>query len=259
MKFALETACGTATGKVRKNNEDNFLFHGKCLPEDNTGMKKAVEGWVDDDFPACFAVFDGMGGESCGETASYIAARTLNERARQLREYIIPEKTFLKSACSAMSDAVFAAQQTMSVGIMGTTAVIALFQPDELYICNIGDSRAYRLRQGVFQQLTRDDCPAPVPGMEAQHRSNVITQYLGADPQELCLAPHVAKGAIQEEDWYLLCSDGLTDMLSTFEMADIMLTSATAKDCVNNLIHSALEKGGKDNATAIVCHVVPRD
>lgn len=257
MRYILEAACGSAIGKVRKNNEDNFLFCGKTLTADNRGMKKAVQDWIDRDFPACFAVFDGMGGESYGEKASFTAARKLRELSGQLREYIIPEQTFLKNACTAMNDAVLNLRDQLGVARVGTTAVLALFQPDEVYVCNLGDSRAYRLRRGVFQQLTKDDCPAMPPG--SLYRSGGITQYLGADPAQLTLEPHISKGPLLPEDRYLLCSDGLTDMLSNFEISDIMLTNPIPRDCVNALIRAALAKGGRDNVTVIVCRAVRQD
>lgn len=251
----LEAACGSALGKVRKSNEDNFLFCGKTLTGDNRGMKKAAQGWVDREYPACFGVFDGVGGERYGEKASFAAARKLRELSAQLEEYIIPEQTFLCNACAAMNDAVLSLRNQLGVDRMGTTAVVALFQPDEVYVCNLGDSRAYRLRRGVFQQLTKDDCPAAPSGT----RSGGITQYLGADPAELTLEPHISKGPLLPEDRYLLCSDGLTDMLTNFEISDIMLTNPAPRDSVNALIRAALAKGGRDNITVIVCRVVRQE
>ncbi len=254
MGYRLEVACGSAVGKVRKVNEDNFLFLNRTLPLRGENMKKAVSGQVDREFPLCLAVFDGLGGESCGEEAAYQAARTLKTYSAQLREFVIPERVFLKNACEAMNQAILERRDQLQVERMGTTAVIGLFQSDEVYVCNLGDSRAYRLRKGIFQQLTKDDCPATPPG--APRRINTVTQYLGADPESLRLEPHIAKGGLMAEDRYLLCSDGLTDMLSTFEISDIMLTNISPRDCVNALIRAALRNGGRDNVTAIVCRVI---
>ena len=67
--------------------------------------------------------------------------------------------------------------------------------------------------------------------------------------------PYIAKGEVRKGDMYLLCSDGLTDMLTNFEISDIMLKSEDAEDCVQELIQAALDQGGRDNVTAIVCAV----
>ena len=82
-----------------------------------------------------------------------------------------------------------------------------------------------------------------------------LIQYLGMDPEEILIEPFIAKGDLKKGDQYLLCSDGLTDMLTNFEIADIMLNSPDAATCAENLIRAALEHGGRDNITVIVCRI----
>jgi protein phosphatase len=117
----------------------------------------------------------------------------------------------------------------------------------------VGDSRAYRLRDGEFLQLSVDHVEKR-PGRE--HRKAPLTQYLGFGSDEILLEPHIAKGMIKRDDLYLLCSDGLTDMLSNFEISDIMINNPEPETCVKKLIDAALEHGGRDNVTAIVCRLV---
>ena len=96
MKFTIQAACGCNMGKIRKNNEDNFLFDGKCLEEKNEGLRNPV--WIEDTLKNgfCVAVFDGMGGEQFGECASYAAARQMQEAQRSLADYFVSERKYLQ-------------------------------------------------------------------------------------------------------------------------------------------------------------------
>ena len=250
MTFLLQAACGCHTGKIRKNNEDNFYFDGHCLPRDNNGLEAplTLKKW---NLPGlCFAVFDGMGGENFGEYASFAAAEHLRRSRKPL---FTPEKTYLEELTQQLNDAVVQAQQQMQTERMGTTMVSLSFAPGQVYVCNVGDSRAYRLRQGRLQQLSLDHVQRR-PG--ADHKKAPLTQYLGYGSEELLLEPHIAAGKPRRGDIYLLCSDGLTDMLPESEISDILLTASEPRACVEALIRGALEQGGRDNITAIVCKIL---
>lgn len=252
MRLTIQAACGCHTGKVRKNNEDNFFFDGKCLEENNNGLKHPA--WIEDTLKSgfCVAVFDGMGGENFGELASYAAARQMQETQRCLSDFWISEKKYLERLTQQLNTSVVEAQQKMCTDKMGSTMVCLYFSGRYVYVCNVGDSRAYRLRNGEFLQLSKDhiDNRPGVPGKKA-----ALTQHLGFGSDEVEIEPHIAKGELKSGDIYLLCSDGLSDMLTNFEMTDIMLKSENAETCVQNLIDSALEHGGRDNITAIVCMI----
>lgn len=252
MKLMLEAACGCHMGKIRRNNEDNFFFDGKCLEEKNTGMHNTV--CMDEPLQngLCLAVFDGMGGESFGETASFTAARAMQKSVRTLADYFVSEKKYLKRLCTQMNDAVVEQQKLLQADRMGTTVAALYFSSRYVYVCNVGDSRAYRLRSGEFMQLSRDHVSArPMP----PGRKAPLTQHLGIDPEEMLIEPYIAKGEVKKGDWYLLCSDGLTDMLDNFTICDIMIKNPDADICAQALIRAALEKGGRDNITAIICHI----
>ena len=83
-----------------------------------------------------------------------------------------------------------------------------------------------------------------------------LTQHLGMDPEEIAVEPYIAKGELRQKDQYLLCSDGLTDMLTNFEISDIMLRCEDVGECVDTLIRTALEHGGRDNITVIVGKII---
>ena len=82
-----------------------------------------------------------------------------------------------------------------------------------------------------------------------------LTQHLGINPEDFLIEPYIAKGELKAGDVYLLCSDGLTDMLSNLEIDEILSAGASPEEDVRRLVDAALEKGGKDNVTAIVCRV----
>lgn len=250
MRFTIQAACGCNMGKIRKNNEDNFLFDGKCLEEKNEGLRNPV--WIEDTLKNgfCVAVFDGMGGEQFGECASYAAARQMQEAQRSLADYFISERKYLLRLTDQLHQVVLEEQKKMQTEHMGTTMVTLYFSGNSVYVCNVGDSRAYRLREGEFLQLSQDHVEKR-PGRDGSKAP--LTQHLGFGGGEIELEPYIAKGKIKAGDIYLLCSDGVTDMLTNFEITDILLTQQDPEACVQELIRAACEKGGKDNITAIVC------
>lgn len=253
MSFRLEAACGCHIGRIRTNNEDNFYFDGRCLEEVNRGLKEPVPMRAVLRREVCCAVFDGMGGESFGECASFAAVDCLKTQTRRLKDYFIPAKRFLTEMCYRLNGAVVAKAKELNTSHMGTTLVALYFTHKEVYVCNLGDSRAYRLREGEFLQLSVDhierrkgDSPKKAP----------LTQYLGIDPEEFRIEPFIAKGELKRGDQYLLCSDGLTDMLSHMETVGILSSKGDTLACVQQLIDAALEHGGKDNVTVILCRIL---
>ena len=255
MAFVIEAACGCNIGKIRKNNEDNFYFDGKCLEEENNGLKNSEYFVAPIKRGLCYAVFDGMGGENYGEIASFAAAHQMQQTERTLGDYFISEKKYLNRLSISLNDAVLQAKRKLCTDRMGTTMVALYFSGRYAYVCNIGDSRAYRLREGDFLQISKDHVEFR-PGRE--HRKAPLTQHLGIDPEDMLIEPYIAKGELKKGDMYLLCSDGLTDMLSNLEISCLMHDSNRVDECASHLIQAALEKGGRDNITVIVCRIMGR-
>ena len=253
MSYMLDAACLCNTGKVRKNNEDNFFFDNRCLEVNNTGLKHPVSMAKPLRRELCVAVFDGMGGENFGEYASSAAAECMQHMTRRLKDYLISERNFLSAACAKINDAVVAKQKEMCTERMGSTMVALYFSHNHVYVCNIGDSRAYRLRSGELLQLSVDHVERH---KNPTNKKSPLTQHLGINPDDLLIEPYIAKGDLQQGDQYLICSDGLTDMLTNFEIDDILRSTITPEDCVQRLVNTALEKGGKDNITVIVCRII---
>lgn len=251
MGFHIEAACGCKMGKIRKNNEDNFFFDGKCLEQDNEGLRNIAcfDGRLK--YGTSVAVFDGMGGENYGEVASFCAARAMQQTTRKLEDFFVQERKYLEKLAFALNDAVVVAEKELQTNRMGTTMVMLYFASRYVYMCNVGDSRAYRMRAGEFLQISEDHVEK-----RPDRKKTPLTQHLGIDPEEMQIEPYIAKGELKKGDTYLICSDGLTDMLTNFEISDIILQCDEAAVCVEKLIDAALEHGGRDNITVIVCKIV---
>lgn len=252
MILQLSAACGCNMGRVRKNNEDNFYFDGRSLPEENRGLSGCIAKKVFLENDVIMGVFDGMGGEEYGEKASFAATEIMKEKADQCRRYTVGSRSFLSQLCIDMNRAVCERQKELYVTRMGTTAAILLFVPDEVYACNLGDSRIYRLRDNELSQISVDDTE-PIP--EGVHRKAGLIQFLGIPEDELSLEPHIVKCELKRGDQFLICSDGLTDMLSNLEICSIIRQHVSVKQSVEHLISRALQQGGRDNVTVIVIRI----
>lgn len=252
MGFMMHAVCGCHNGKIRRCNQDNFLFFGQHLEEEHNGLETPLTKngvWLPG---TMLAVFDGMGGENYGETASFTAAATLAQSRRSLKQLLIPAEEYLHEIVQVLNLAVTEAQQRLVTDRMGTTAVGLYVGMRCAYIWNVGDSRGYLFRNGVLRQLTVDhveSCPRP------GSRKGYLNQYLGMDPEEILVEPDIARTELYKGDRYLLCSDGLTDMLQDEELRRVLAEETDAANCVQRLIRMAMECGGRDNITLILCEV----
>ena len=249
MAYILDAACLCNTGRVRKNNEDNFYFDGRCLDVENNGlrtplvMKKPLRQGL------CVAVFDGMGGENFGEYASFAAAECMQSLIRRQKDGYTPDRKSLNQICVTINDAVVAKQRELCTERMGSTLVGLYFARGMVYSFNLGDSRAYRLRDGEFLQISEDH----VEKREGKSsRKAPLTQHLGINPEDFLIEPSIAKDELRPGDQFLLCSDGLTDMLTNLEIDAIMTDAPSCEECARRLVEAALEHGGRDNVTVIV-------
>ncbi len=252
MRFFMDAACCCNIGNIRNKNQDNFYFDKKCLEPENRGLHNPVlfSDYVENGL--CFAIFDGMGGEKYGEIAAYTAAKEMLSVSRAVSDYFIPVKKYLLRLTSQLNNAVVAAQKELHTDKCGTTMAALYFSSGYVYTCNVGDSRTYRLRNGEFLQMSVDHVEK-LPLVD--HKKPPLTQYLGLDPEDVEIEPYIAKGKMEAGDRYLLCSDGLTDMLSNVEISGIMNQRKSPGDTVAALLDAALERGGRDNITIIMCEV----
>lgn len=253
MSIIIEAACMSNIGRIRSNNEDNLYFDGKIMSISSGAAQKAISlplnKWI------CFAVFDGMGGEEDGEVASHTAAETMKNFLDGREDERVDKETFAQ-LCLDMNSAVCDKSMGLECGRMGTTFVCLGFVEDGLYVCNIGDSRAFALRNNEIEQISLDHTDqALLISVENKSRKPRLTQHLGVFSDEMTIEPYINKIDYKVGDRFLICSDGLTDMVAIEMISEIMAESEDMRASAKILMAAALEGGGKDNITMIVCGV----
>ena len=252
MAYQIEYAYTCHIGKIRNNNEDNFWCCGDSLEAQNQGMSHIRSGYMKQSEYPLLAVFDGMGGESCGEMAAFLAAEACGQHFKTAKDGIRndPEE-FLNEICESMNQAICDYGRTNKINSMGTTAALLGFAEDAVYSCNLGDSRIYKSDREKFYQISQDH----VLGRSLFGKAP-LTQYLGMEEENLQLEPSISRQEIKIGDRFLLCSDGITDMLSDGEIADILSRDIPVAKTVEILVDRALKKGGRDNITVVLCEIM---
>lgn len=254
-------ACGaTHTGNLRSHNEDNLYVDG--VFRGNVQQNNVLVRGRHESGPYVYAVFDGLGGEACGEQASLIAA--LGLKGMEQRGVVRDIDCFVSAANRAiMEEAV-----RNEVRTMGTTAVIAVIEGSEAKVYNIGDSRAYLFKDGELSRVSRDHTVlqslmdaglTAETEREKRRYAGELTQYLGMTAED-DIEPSAFEADLMLEsgDMMMLCSDGLTNELSDEDIRDIMESEAdrSAEYITASLIKRAVDRAGSDNITAVVCKVI---
>lgn len=239
------------TGKVRRNNEDNYYVNGKYLPM-NHGDSPLICGQVCEE-PAVFAVFDGMGGEERGEAASYLAAEILAKSIEEFEPAAAPsQKTSDKEFSTAvfeqdiplkMNDRVCSYIKEEKLRFCGSTLAMISINANVATCTNVGDSRIYLLRERKLIQVSEDHSVG-VFGRKS------LTQCLGIPKEEFIISPYNKSIEIKKGDIFIICSDGVTDMIS-HNMLEQILAEGEGLAKMESLI---LENGAIDNYTGIVLY-----
>ncbi len=224
-------------GCVRSNNEDMAYVAGTVLRDGE------VAGNVDpSDSVAGFAVADGMGGYEGGEIASEIVIRSFAQFIKNLNPSKDDILTALKEwAVSANKLVLDSAALRTELEEMGTTFIALIWRNENLWLINVGDSRCYRYRQGVLKQLSVDHSERNRTG-NADLPSNLIYNYMGNHPDDFI--SDVVSLKPMDGDIYLLCSDGLSDLVDFDNIEE-------AIEYPHQLLQLALQAGGYDNVTLI--------
>jgi protein phosphatase len=239
-------------GKVRDHNEDFARAYVPTTPDD---------AW---DRGPLWVVCDGMGGHAAGEVASRLATETAISVWGEGSAG--PPSNALRSAVRAANTAVCEAGMETGKRGMGTTLCAITLAGAEAFIANVGDSRCYRVRDGQCEQLTTDHSRVAEmlrmrmisPEQAANHPGrSMLTRSLGAD---IVVQVDMVKDTIRQGDTYVLCSDGLWDVVSRADIAGV--TTAIGSDeiptpatAAARLVDSAIERGTTDNVTAVVVHI----
>lgn len=251
----------TDVGRTREHNEDSFIVAD--LSANNATLQPEVRTHVSGSKGSMFMVADGMGGAAAGEIASAMAVDVVlgEMRSAWLPDRATDGETFaraIKRAAAAANQQInaYAASHPEYRG-MGTTATIAGLLGDTLFVAQVGDSRAYLVRNGMAQQITKDQSlmqklieAGELTEEEAEHseRRNIILQALGP---ETSIKIDLTHQKLRRGDVLVLCSDGLSGQVTKDEIARIVSQQPDLVEVCEHLIEKANENGGPDNITVI--------
>lgn len=249
---AIEMAACSDTGRIRSHNEDSVLA--------NAALGLAV-------------LADGMGGCNAGEVASGMATAVLGSELQHAFDARSPSDVGTDGqvwAREALVDVIgrtnaaihLAARSNPKYAGMGTTLVLAQFFDNRVMVAHVGDSRLYRWRDGIMEQLTKDHSLlqeqidsgllTPEQARFSQNK-NLVTRAMGV---EATVMTDVAEHEVRPGDVYLLCSDGLNDMVEDAAIAEAMsVQSMSLALCASNLVQMANDNGGRDNVSVILAKV----
>jgi protein phosphatase len=240
----------TDVGRKRNHNEDSFLI---------------------DDELQLYVVADGMGGHAGGGTASRIAVETIDKELRRARESrdnpfvtipnlqdaLLPDA--LRMAVERACQAIFTtAQDDPRLSGMGTTVISLVVRDNQVFFAHVGDSRAYLIRGPLIQQVSEDHSlvneqikAGMITPEEAKHSryKNIITRSVGFEEE---VQVDVMGVVAEPGDVFLLCSDGLANMVEDRELHEVVASTAELADIPKRLVDLANERGGDDNITVIV-------
>ena len=186
-----------------------------------------------------------MGGECHGEIASYLASK----RAASLDTYSDNPIEDLLRLCKDANDDICRYALENQIPSMGTTAAILLFDKRRIHLCNIGDSKIFRCSEDGLEQISEDHLGVAAFGLKPP-----LSQNLGIPESELVIAPYTTSGYYNVGDKYLICSDGLTDMVPPETIRRILHNNPPNR-AVEALTEEALKNGGKDNITIVVVEI----
>jgi len=230
-------AGGTETGQVRQRNEDRWGHVGTTT----------------------YVLADGVGGNAGGELAAQTAVEVVLKSTDVLTEASAGELVVRANG------AVLHAAELNDLSRPGSTLVVLAVHENHVIVVSVGDSRAYRFRDGELEQLTRDhsvrnELLASGVSLELikdrQIRLNALTSYIGLRSY-FAIPINVASFSVMAGDRFLLCSDGVHGQVTQEAMVDAM-SLESCDDCVTSLLNLANEAGGRDNATAIVLELNTR-
>jgi serine/threonine protein phosphatase PrpC len=241
----LRAAAFTHQGAVRLSNEDTIAVGGWITSEPMAAPvvleHEVAAGLI------CL-VADGMGGHAAGEIASHAVAEHLSRRAAEATD----EAALAALLRDADAELFALMREQPAWRGMGTTVAGIGITPARALAFNVGDSRVYRIADGALVQLSTDDTPGPKlgDGRTAAMTSNLVTQSLGGSYQLAGIDPHVLSEPLEDGARYLICSDGLSDLLDRTAMEGLLGDDDVT--AVEALFEAAMALGGDDNVSLLL-------
>lgn len=253
-------------GNVRRNNEDHFAVIRRTRSREVLLTNMPPEDFsLQDDESYVMVVADGMGGAAFGELASRLALRTADELVSNASHWITRlqdiETQETQDRIQACADVIHQtlldySQSDPRLSGMGTTLTCAVVLGAEVIIAHVGDSRAYHIREGRVQQVTRDQTlaqellDAGMPREDTIRFRHILTNCFGGEARGVQM--DLRRLPLQDGDSLLLCTDGLTDLIDDGELTQALKSGATAQEACDRLLRLALERGGRDNITVVL-------
>lgn len=259
----INSIASTNVGTIRQNNEDNFYLCGQYRADTDTPSMTCTFDEKRERY--LFGVCDGMGGEANGELASLIAVRLFDEYTGDFKDSV---ERYVEQANAEICSEI----ERRGGKRMGTTFAALEIAEGKAFAYNIGDSRIYHISENGIRRISEDHTQirslikqgfVSEEAAKSHPARHVLTQHLGIFPDEMIIEPYAAEAIdLKAGDMFLLCSDGLTDMLSDGDILSAASGSGTLKEKAEALIEAALNAGGRDNVTVLllsVCEDAPAD
>ena len=241
MRYIAVTALSHA-GLVRDHNEDSLVVGPWTLSATETETPQTLVFPLGT--PLVVAVADGLGGHPSGEVASALVVRQLAQDG-----LLLDSEETIRDEVHACNRAVYAAAaRDRELTMMGTTVAGVVITPDRAYTFNVGDSRVYVVVAGELRQLSVDDSPALTAGRRS---TAIVTQTLGGNPEFTAVDPHIASTQLSGDERYLVCTDGLTDLVPPEVLGGVLAEHEDGRAAFE-LWKSAMAAGGADNVTLAV-------
>lgn len=239
--FRIRYSCLSHIGRLRAMNQDNYICEHRFLdPADPVECCRLSGELRSRDLPL-FGIFDGMGGEEAGEQAAFLAAKAA--AAYTPGPHPVAE---LLALCRQANADICAYMDSHDIRAMGSTAAMLLFRKKSVVLCNIGDSKVFSFLNGELRQLSVDHvCESPQGGKAP------LSQSLGVPTDEFLIEPYAEEFPCRAGEQFLICSDGLTDMVSLEDICHTLQT-VPPDEAAGRLLDLALEAGGRDNISILL-------
>lgn len=257
----IRTAVGSSVGMKRKINQDNFYING-CI--NKRRAKAFLKGWRPSEREQVLSVCDGMGGEQLGEVASLIAVEGLGKYSERYSNLFERFHEHVEAYVQSANRAVCSFAEDNGGIKCGSTVALLCISPKkaEAVAANVGDTKIYFYSDGKLNKVSVDHNVAQslvTLGVITQEEARVhrdkskLTQYLGIEPARMQIEAAISDNImLKKGDMFLMCSDGLTDMMDEQQIKAALETKCSLKKKCKMLVDCANSNGGKDNVTVVL-------
>lgn len=260
-----KTVVCSSVGMKRKVNQDNFYVNGFINEEQKQYILKS---YFSSKSEQVLCICDGMGGEKYGEVASYISVKKLISYKERYSNLINRFDEHMNAYVQSANNAICTFIQENNGERSGSTMALLCISPEkkEAVASNVGDSKVFLYRKSELKKISEDHNQAQTLvnlGMITEDEARThkdkskLTQHLGIFQDEMVLEPYITDNIIiEKDDLFMICSDGLTDMLSYDEIGNILNDNISLKDKCRKLVNRANENGGEDNITIVLSRII---